>query len=77
MTLRDYQTDIAAKAVEILREHGIVYLAMQVRTGKTITALHTADLMSAQRVLFVTLKKPSAPSLPTPKPSVSNTSSRS
>ena len=57
MTLRDYQTDIATKAVDILREHGIVYLAMQVRTGKTITALHTADIMGAQRVLFVTRKK--------------------
>lgn len=55
--LRDYQIEIGKKAVEILRSYGLVYLCMEVRTGKTRTALHTADLYGAQRVLFLTKKK--------------------
>lgn len=57
MILRDYQVNIATKANEVLLKHGIVYLAMQVRTGKTHTALYTAKLFGAKRVLFVTKKK--------------------
>ena len=56
-TLRDYQVDLSKKAVNILREKKIVYLAMQVRTGKTLTALHTAHLYGAKNVLFLTKKK--------------------
>lgn len=54
---RDYQTDIAAKAVERLRKLGIVYLAMEVRTGKTFTALMAAKEYGATKVLFLTVKK--------------------
>lgn len=57
MILRDYQIDIAKAAVSILQEFNLVYLAMQVRTGKTITSLHIASLYGAKRVLFVTKKK--------------------
>jgi hypothetical protein len=57
MQLRDYQTDIGTRAVDILNNHGIVYLAMQVRTGKTATALYAADKYGAKKVLFVTKKK--------------------
>ena len=57
MQLRDYQVDISEQAVQILKEFGLVYLAMQVRTGKTITSLHIASLMGARKVLFVTKKK--------------------
>lgn len=57
MQLRDYQVDISEQAVQILKEFGLVYLAMQVRTGKTITSLHIASLMGAKKVLFVTKKK--------------------
>ena len=57
MKLRDYQVDISEQAVQILKEFGLVYLAMQVRTGKTITSLHIASLMGAKQVLFVTKKK--------------------
>jgi len=52
--LRDYQVNIANKALEIINEKGIVYLSMQVRTGKTLTALETARMYGAKRVLFIT-----------------------
>ena len=55
--LRDYQEEISDKAVELLKEHKIAYLAMQVRTGKTLTAIATANKFGAKSVLFVTKKK--------------------
>lgn len=57
MQPRPYQIDIANKAADIIRKHGLVYLAMQVRTGKTATALLTAENLSQKKVLFVTKKK--------------------
>lgn len=55
--LRDYQLDIALKAVELLKLHRIAYLSMQVRTGKTVTSMAAAKLYGARRVLFLTKKK--------------------
>ena len=57
MTLRDYQVEISSKATDILSARGIVYLSMQVRTGKTITSLETAKKYGAKEVLFLTKKK--------------------
>ena len=57
MELRDYQTRIANQAVDILKRLHIVYISMEVRTGKTLTALETAKLYGAKRVLFLTKKK--------------------
>ena len=57
MELRDYQIDIANRAVDILKVNKIVYISMEVRTGKTLTALETAKLYGAKRVLFLTKKK--------------------
>jgi hypothetical protein len=57
MQPRDYQISISDKAADIIRKYGLVYLAMQVRTGKTVTALLTAEKMQANKVLFVTKKK--------------------
>ena len=57
MTLRDYQIRISDEAVEILKEHGLVYLAMEPRTGKTLTSIVTAYKSGAKNVLFVTKKK--------------------
>ena len=57
MELRDYQKELSQKAVEILRLKKIVYLSMEVRTGKTLTALNTAELYGSKRVLFLTKKK--------------------
>jgi hypothetical protein len=55
--LRDYQLQNAQKAFEIIKKLHIVYLAMEMRVGKTVTALHTAHLYGAKKVLFVTKKK--------------------
>ena len=55
--LRNYQIEIATRANNILRSKGIVYLAMEVRTGKTLTSLEVAKLYGAQNVLFLTKKK--------------------
>ena len=52
--LRSYQVRIANDANEVLKRKGFVYLAMQVRCGKTITALETCKLFGAKRVLFIT-----------------------
>ena len=52
--LRDYQIRIANDANEVLNRKGFVYLAMQVRTGKTLTALKTCELFGAKKVLFIT-----------------------
>lgn len=57
MILRDYQGRIAAEAAALLRSYNIAYLSMQVRTGKTITAMHAADSYGAKSVLFITKKK--------------------
>lgn len=57
MKLRDYQIKLSTQASEILEHKKIVYLAMEVRTGKTLTALNTAKLFNAKRVLFLTKKK--------------------
>ena len=55
--LREYQEEISTKAVEILRKYKIVYLAMEVRCGKTLTSLATAQKYNAKKVLFLTKKK--------------------
>jgi hypothetical protein len=57
MKLREYQTEIAIKAADKLSHLHLVYLAMEVRTGKTLTALETAKLYGAKNVLFITKKK--------------------
>ena len=56
-SLRSYQSDLATKGCEILRQLWIVYLVMEVRTGKTHTAFECARLFGAQKVLFLTKKK--------------------
>ena len=57
MNLRNYQITIMDKALEMLKTHHIAYLAMEVRTGKTLTAIATAYCYGATKVLFVTKKK--------------------
>lgn len=56
-TLREYQKEISLKGIEILNKYGLVYLSMQVRTGKTATALNIALLGGFKNVLFLTKKK--------------------
>ena len=55
MKLRDYQEEIISKGIDVIGEHGFVYLAMEVRTGKTLTSLGIAKEMGANRVLFLSL----------------------
>lgn len=55
--LRYYQEDIARRAAALIKEYGLAYLAMQVRTGKTLTAMRAAALCGARSVLFITKKK--------------------
>lgn len=57
MQLRNYQIENSIKAVEILKNYNIVYLSMEVRTGKTVTSLEVAKLYGAKNVLFITKKK--------------------
>jgi len=55
--LRDYQISISDKATILLKEYGIAYLSMEVRCGKTLTSLKTAENYGAKNVLFFTKKK--------------------
>lgn len=55
--LRDYQKDIINKGSQILSESRFLYLAMEVRTGKTLTSLGIAESCNSQDVLFITKKK--------------------
>jgi hypothetical protein len=55
--LRNYQIEISDRACSILIEHGLVYLAMEVRCGKTLTSFSTADKYGAKEVLLLTKKK--------------------
>jgi hypothetical protein len=55
--LRNYQERISKDANDILKRLGFVYLALEVRVGKTAIALNTAHIYGAKNVLFVTKKK--------------------
>jgi hypothetical protein len=55
--LRDYQLDIANRGSNILRKLSLLYLAMEVRTGKTATSMKIAEMYGAKKVLFLTRKK--------------------
>ena len=52
-----HQTEIAKQAVDIIKEHMIVYLAMEERTGKSLTALLAAEDLNVKDVLIITKKK--------------------
>lgn len=54
---RDYQNDIIDKGAEIIKKSGFIYLAMEVRTGKTLTSLGIAEKLGMKSVLFITKKK--------------------
>ena len=53
---RDYQVDIIRKGTDQVKAKGWCYLAMEVRTGKTLTSLGIAQNIGG-RVCFVTKKK--------------------
>ena len=47
MKLREYQAEIVKRSLEVLSAFRFVYLAMEVRTGKTLTSLSIAQKMDA------------------------------
>lgn len=57
MKFRDYQIEIIEKSVTVLQQHLFCYLSMEVRTGKTLTALGAAEKLQIKNLLFVTKKK--------------------
>lgn len=58
MELRPYQKQIVSEAIDIIRQRGFVYLAMEVRTGKTLTSLSVCEKYGGiENVLFITKKK--------------------
>lgn len=57
MDFRDYQIDIIKKGMKLLLQHRFLYLAMEVRTGKTLTSFGIVDGLEVENVLFVTKKK--------------------
>ena len=54
---RDYQEQIINDGHHILINNRFLYLAMEVRTGKTLTSLGIVDETIAHNVLFITKKK--------------------
>jgi hypothetical protein len=59
---RDYQKDIIKRGKDILYDYEFLYLAMEVRTGKTLTSLGIVSLVKeeeggVENVLFLTKKK--------------------
>lgn len=57
LQLRDYQTEITKRAVEIIGLRSFVILMMEMRTGKTLTAFNIAKELNASNILFLTKKK--------------------
>lgn len=57
MKFRDYQQEIINQSMNILSTGTFVYLAMEVRTGKTLTSLGICQRLNPKRVLFLTKKK--------------------
>lgn len=57
MKAREYQEKLSTEAADILKRKKIVYLAFEVRTGKTLTSLLTAEKSGFKNVLFLTKKK--------------------
>ncbi len=54
---RDYQKDIISNGVAIIKNNKFLYLAMEVRTGKTLTSLGICENLNIKKVLFITKKK--------------------
>lgn len=54
VTLRDYQIKLSNEGTEILKRLKLVVYAVEVRCGKTLISLQTAQNFGAKSVLFVT-----------------------
>ena len=60
MKFRDYQIRIINTATGVLQAHRFVYLSMEVRTGKTLTALGVAEKLGIRTFCLLPRKKQSA-----------------
>ena len=56
MIPHQYQHDMAAECIPILNKYGIVYIAAEERTGKTLVSLLTANAVKTATVLIVCKK---------------------
>jgi hypothetical protein len=54
MKLRPYQIKLSDEGTEILKRKNILCLFLEVRCGKTLTALQTCENVNAKQVLFIT-----------------------
>lgn len=61
MQFRPYQQEIIEKGTEVITRYSFLYLAMEVRTGKTLTSFGIANNLKVNRILFVTKRKLLAP----------------
>ncbi len=57
MTPYAHQEELSDVALEVLRANGMVYLAMEERTGKTLTSILAVEKSQAETCLVVTKKK--------------------
>ena len=57
MEFREYQKDIIQKGLGVIKKSRFLYLSMEVRTGKTLTAMGIADSLPVKNMLFITKKK--------------------
>jgi hypothetical protein len=57
LSWRPYQKRIINKGREVINKHRFIYLAMEVRTGKTLTSLGIAQACGFRNVVFLTKKK--------------------
>ena len=55
--LKKHQIKFSKKILEVLNTYKIAYLAGEVRSGKTLTALEAARLYGASKVIVITKKK--------------------
>ena len=57
MTPYKHQLSLASNAYDILSKYGLVYIAAEERTGKTLTSILVVEQSSRSRVLVLTKKK--------------------
>ena len=55
MILTECQKEIVEEAIKILKDKGILYLALKTRVGKTIISLKTCEsICSTKPIVFIT-----------------------
>jgi len=57
MKFRKYQLELIKKGTSIIERSKFLYLAMEVRTGKTLTSLGIYEKLQIKKLLFITKKK--------------------